>query len=203
MYLYRVHTKSTRAEADEDWLKEFRSKCVCPGLGCKEIFHKVREKGIDVYLNDRPAVSAINVVNPGISISRRDFMELFQEEVEKYLITGNVYLKGKILESHVTFVGPKRLPLRGNIDGTRDFGKCKICGQYRYWPAHPWHILRSSLFDQPLYESYGLGGLVINDQLRARIERGRWKGIYITKLPVLDEPQDGIDNFPVDINAIV
>jgi hypothetical protein len=62
MYLYRIHTKSIGTEVDENWLQEFRSKYVCQGLGCKGIFHEVRENGIDVYLNKHPDISAVNVV---------------------------------------------------------------------------------------------------------------------------------------------
>ena len=41
-------------------------------------------------------------------------------------------------------------------------------------------------------------GLVLDDQLCQRIERGRWKGIWITELPIRDDPLDGIDDFPED-----
>ena len=66
-------------------------------------------------------------------------------------------------------------------DGT--FGICELCGTYLYLPKYPWYIMRGSLFGQPLYESWGSSSLVVTEELCSRIEKGKWKGIYITKLP--------------------
>ena len=195
-FLYRIHTKSL-CDADKSWLTKFKAENVCLGYGCRDIYPQARRYGLDVWVMDQPDISAVNVVAPpGLSFARRDFLDLFSEEVSKYLKLGRVFTSdGTLVEDFVTFVGEKRLPLRGSED-SRFFGFCKKCGNPRYWPQYPWYVLRESLFDQPLYESGGLSGLIITEQLKARIEKGRWKGIYITKLPVLDEPRDGIENMP-------
>ena len=153
-------------------------------------------------LDELPDISAVNNVEPpGINIARCDFLDLFAEEVNKYLKLGKVFASdGTEIEGYVTFVGEKCLPLRGG-EKSKYFGKCKVCGQIRYWPAYPWYILRDNLFDQPLFESWGLNGLIITEELKSRIEKGKWKGIYITKLPVLDEPRDGIEDFPKDFDG--
>ena len=201
MFLYRIHTKSYPCDADELWFKKFREKYTCPG--CRNTYPEARKQGIDVWIKKRPNVSAINSINStGISIARRDFMELFYEEVNKYLKIGKVFTSdGILVNDFITFVGVNQLILRGGEKSYFKNTPCQCCGRYRYWPAYPWYILRDNLFDQPLFVSWGLNGLIITEELKSRIEKGKWKGIYITKLPVLDEPRDGIKNFPKDFDG--
>jgi len=193
MFLYRIHTKSRSCDADKFWLKEFCANHVCPGYGCGEIFPEARKRAIDIRLKEPPDISAVNVAEPpGVCIARRDFLALFGDEVCKYLKLGRVFLgDNTLLHGFVTFLGDRQILLRG-AHNSRSSGRCKICGQVRYWPAYPWYIVKDCLRGQPLYESWPLDGLIITEELKARIEKGRWKGIYITKLPVLDEPRDGI-----------
>ena len=61
--------------------------------------------------------------------------------------------------------------------------------------------MRAALFAKPLYEPYSLGGLIVAPELRDRIEKGKWKGIYITELPIRDEPIDGLTQIPNDYVA--
>ncbi len=76
--------------------------------------------------------------------------------------------------------------------------RCPQCGRYRYSPANDLYVLSSCLTGQPIYEAWLFAALIITLELRARIKPGIWKGIGIMKLPVLDEPQDGITDFPED-----
>ena len=55
---------------------------------------------------------------------------------------------------------------------------------------------RSALRSLDVYESGFGSGLFVKEHILARIDRKRWKGIQVGKLPVIDEPQDGIAEFP-------
>ena len=121
--------------------------------------------------------------------------------VNEYLETGSVFLSdGTLLDNLITFIGSRRIPLRGS-DKSKYRGQCKKCGRYRYIPDYPWYVLEESYFEQPIYQPWGLNGLIVNEELYSRIEKGKWKGIYITKLPVVDEPKDGIDEIPCDLEV--
>ena len=187
MFLYRIHTKSF-CDPDEHWYEEFMSKHACPE--CGGIYPDVRKRGVDVYLEGRPDISAVNVVDPDICIARCDFLELFASYTNRYLNFGNVFTSnGKMLKQYATFVGEKRLILRGSEKSK--IHQCGKCVRIRYCPIYPWYVLKDSLFDQSLYEAWPINGLIITEELKNTIEKGKWKGIYITKLPVVDEPRDG------------
>ncbi len=170
MFLYLVHTRSI-CYPDPSWLKEFKAKHVCPA--CKEIYPDVRKSALDVWLEEPPDVSAVNAVEPpGINIARCDFLNLFSAEVTKYLKLGRIFTgDGTLVEEFVTFVGRRRLPIRGS-EKSYFYGICHLCGGFNYLPAYPWYVMRACLFDQPLYESWGEDGLVVTQALRDRVEKG-------------------------------
>jgi hypothetical protein len=190
--LFRLHTKCDSEEiVDPDWLNDFSSQYVCPG--CKNIYNNVRQSSMDIVLRKRPSVAALDVLPPDINIARRDFMDLFFPEASRFLKIGKVIFKdGTILNDFVTFSGDRRIPLRGD-SGSRLNDTCTLCGYIRYWPQYPWYVLSKDYFEQPIYESWSLNGLVVSSELKDRIVKGKWKGIYITKLPIIDEPRDGIE----------
>ena len=190
--LYFINTK-TICHPDDSWVREFNKEYKCPG--CNYIDPVLREKGVDVYVRKRPDIAAVNaVLPPGINIARRDFFELFADEVAKYLKLGRVLLAdGTVVDDFVTFVGKKQLAIRGSEGSSTWQSLCQCCGHYRYAPRYPWYVLRGSFFLQPIYATARKCGLVVTEELRKRIEKGRWKGIYICPLPIVDEPRDGID----------
>jgi hypothetical protein len=55
--------------------------------------------------------------------------------------------------------------------------------------------MRKDLSSQQIYEA-DVGDIAVTSELHARVKKGRWKGIWITKLPIRDKPSDGIDEFP-------
>ena len=196
-YLYSISTKSI-CHVDDSWWQEFRKKAVCPG--CKDVYPDVRKSGIDIFLERRPDISAVNSIQRAdIGIARRDFLDLFADKADRYLSLGRVFKgNGELLNNFVSFVGQRLLPLRGS-EKSQFFGNCHRCGRFNYVPEHPWYVLRDSLFDQPIFQSWGLDGLIVNEELQARIKRGRWKGICIAKIPIVDEAIDGIKEIPADL----
>ena len=160
-------------------------------------------------MDEKPGIAAVSCTSRGnVSFARKDFLELFSEEVKEYLTLGSVYTAGgKKLEKFATFMGKERLLIRGDPAPKPPIQKsgekpvffltccnpCSLCGHPRYIPFYPYYLLKEYLTGQPVYESGGTKSLVINEELCQRIDRKKWKGIYITKLPVIDKPKDEID----------
>ena len=157
-----------------------------------------RKKGVNLVLRKKPNRATLQkLLPPGIVFASSEFLELFSAEIEEYLEIGRVYLNsGELLDSFCSVVGKRRLLIRGQ-EGSH-IKNCEECGRCRYRTKYPWYISRSDLFGQSIYEAWPEVGLVVDEKLFARIDKVKWKGIYITKLPILDEPKDGINNFPVE-----
>jgi hypothetical protein len=119
-----------------------------------------------------------------------------------YLKLGRVFTaNGEAIEEFSTLISDQPILLRGGDKSSWDV--CQYCGRFRYAPTGDHYVLRESVTGQPVYQSYPIGGLVVVEELRRRIEPGRWKGIYIEKLSVIDEPRDGIKSFPKDFSAFM
>ncbi len=192
MKLFVVSSKSS-CEADHEWAEKFRSECKCPGCGARK--RECLERPIDVRLNQKPDISALNTVMPvSVSIVRTDFLNLFADEAPRWFLIGRVLdATGCPVEGFASYVGRKRLIIRGGPESTRR--TCDVCGRFVYCPLGSWYVMRSSLTGQPLYEGE-VANLVLTEEMRMRIDRKRWKGIYVCELPVRDEPLDGISDFP-------
>ena len=201
MKYYRINSKSIVFYPPDSWYTEFKKDYMCPGYGCYN-FHKniLNQKvGADIVVEEKLNKAAMIPVHPGFQVIRKDFLDLFMPEAEDLFYFGAVELEGgKVLDSHVTLIGKKRLPLRGPSK-TTFYGICEKCGRYRYHPKYPWYVMEQALTGQAIYESYGLGGLIVNEVLRQRVDKSKWKGIEITELSVELEPKDGIDEMPVDL----
>ncbi|HPD32243.1 MAG TPA: hypothetical protein PLL20_19790 [Phycisphaerae bacterium] len=192
MALYRIHTKG-HCHPAKGWFADFESAFMCPE--CWALDLGLRSKGVDVWLEEKPPRYAINSVRPpGVGIAQVDFLSLFKDEVSRLLVLGRVFDQdGAEIEGLVTFVAHRPLPLRGGHQSTHSF--CPKCGRFRYSAANDWYVVKNSLTGAPLYECR-MGGLVVTEDLYRRVDRKAWKGIYVTKVPVKDEPEDGITDFP-------
>lgn len=192
MGLYLLSTKSI-CRPPKEWWEEFRGRNMC--RGCGVLHADLRRRSLAARVEETPDASAINSVNPpGIGIIRADFLELFRAEAQKHLHLGPVLdAAGNILSRFLTFVGERPLPVRGESDSDRR--SCEVCGRFVYWPSGDWYVMRSSLTNQTVYET-STEDLAVTEAIRKRIVPGKWKGMWITKLPVRDEPLDGIENFP-------
>jgi hypothetical protein len=147
-------------------------------------------------LSENPDVSAlIGIGMRGITLARRDFLETFTTGTGDYLKTGRVLgTDSKPVPEFVSVVSDSPLLIRGGPQSRSN--TCPSCGRLRYVPANEPYILKDSLKGRPIYISEGYSGLILVPELRHLIDRKRWKGIFVTKLSVLDEPLDGIEDFP-------
>lgn len=189
MYLYYIHTTDL-CDENQEWYREFKKQYVCE---CKVKKPGAETKAFDVHLVEHPGRAALNATM-FVNIARRDFLELFSSEVKESLNLGDVYLEnGELLEAYVSYAGKNHLPIRGSKK-SRFFRECLDCGSQVYLPEYPYYVLKRSLRDQILYAAKPLSGLIVAEELIERVDRKEWKGIDIIKIPVLDEPRDGLDH---------
>jgi hypothetical protein len=135
---------------------------------------------------------------PLVCIVQRAFLESFGDSVKSNLTIGSVFLKnGELISDYVACLGKKPIVIRGGVRYSKS-RVCGECGSFRYsaYGTPDTYLLKSSLTELMLYQEAASSGLVVNEELRNRIDKKRWKGFTIQKLPVLDEPRDGIENFP-------
>lgn len=192
MFIYIVASK-TLVDAAAGWLDEFAKTSTCPE--CYHFDRSLRQTGFDVRVATHPGPSALNEVEPpGVSIARSDFLGLFAEESHRYLKLGKVLdEEGQQIPGYVSYIGLKPLLIRGGAKTRSLF--CASCGAFRYVPMNDWYVLHRDLTEQTLYQT-SQGGLAMTDELRKKISKGVWKGILIGRLPVVEQPQDGIVEFP-------
>lgn len=195
--LYFIQPKD-HCDSYKPWAREMAQKCIC--RDCRGMRPEWLGKIPNVYLTTTPRKAVLSTIfRLDINIARIDFLQLFREEVEKYLKLGEVYSgDGKFLDGYVTFTAIRRLVIRGGPKSDY-LNVCNICGRYKYLAQYPFSILRAGYFERPIYVPWPESGLVLNETLFSRIDRKKWKGISIFELPILDEPQDGITEIPPDL----
>jgi hypothetical protein len=192
MCLVIIEPKS-HCETAHNWNNGFRERHMCPG--CSALDRAFRRCSLDIPLEYPPDISAVNFAYlPYVGIIRMDFLCLFEDEIDDHLSLGRVLSKTrKPIPGFATYIGRKPLAIRG---GPESSGRtCERCGRFVYSPLGEQYVMRDALTGQPLYEG-DRASLVVTKELASRIQRGRWKGIYVSDLPIRDEPLDGIEEFP-------
>jgi len=193
---FSIETLTSGCEVDETWAATFEQRWVCKD--CRKLDRRCRGNGYDVVLSTRPRYGAMDwAVGPvgTYSLIHRSFAELLTAGVTHDLVFGRVFLgDGVELKDYATYLGQKPIPIRGTSGSYRR--QCKDCGSFIYSAGYSWYVARHALRALELYE-LDAGRLLVVDEARLkRIDRKRWKGIRIQKLPLVDEPQDGIAEFP-------
>lgn len=188
MFLYELSPKSA-VDPAPDWWSEYRAALPCPECQLT-VPREMRLAGAEVHILGVPRDTPLTRVSPpAVLMARRDLIDLFASEIARHLNLGPVFREsGELLPEWQSLVSEKPLLIRGGPKSIRYV--CPRCGRLRYGATGDVYVLRRDLNDQPIYEAKGR--LVVASELRARIEKGRWKGIWISKLPVRDEPLDGL-----------
>ena len=194
MNFYLIHTKDQSCYPEGIGVKNLSKKRDCSE--CMYVHPDERNSGLDLVVRKRPKKVALNYIYPpSACFVNVEFLSLFSDEINELFNLGKVYLgDGTLLEDYVSFTGKKRTLVRGS---EKSFYRiCSECNRIRYHADYPWYILESSIPETSITEGWPKQGFVINQELRGRIDKSKWKGIYISKLPVLEEPKDGIKTFP-------
>lgn len=189
MILYRISPK-TMIDPVSDWWHEYRSALEC-GACEMTVPQALRHGGLVLRISAVPPAVPLSIATPpGVLVARRDFIDLFTEEIMQYFNLGPVMSKtGEHMPEWQSLITSKPLLIRGGSKSIRY--TCPVCGRLRYHATGELYALAGDLSDQPLYDA-GSFGLVLTSNLRARVEKGRWKGIWITTLPIREAPSDGL-----------
>jgi hypothetical protein len=180
------------ASPTDEWEGAYRRDYPC--------WHRKNEQPLEMTVKDPGEDIALTLdVLGAAGIIRSDFLGLLGKEGSRYLLLGNVFdANGQRLACFHTLGTDYSLRLRGSKRSTRQF--CKICGQLLYHPLDKRYVLQSDLRDRPLYYSKRLmSGLLVREDLYARLKPLRFKKLYITKMPVLEKPEDGL---PADLSEV-
>jgi len=144
-----------------------------------------------------PSVPINALGGPGdICVVYHPFLDILGEQAVDAFYFGNVLDPGgNRLEDFRTYRAKDNfIFLRGNRES--DYrGRCKACGQRRrYFPGGKSYVLSRDLGAHAIYGTHM--GLLVNEEVFGRIGGKRWPGLGVEKIPVLDEPRDGL---PVDL----
>lgn len=192
MHLYLLDPKD-ECDPVRPWCNEFVAANTC--AGCKSLNHTLRETGVDVRVANQPGRGAVGgIAWPSVGIARDGFLDLFDDEVTRHLRLGRVLsASGDPIDGYATFLGSRPLPIRGGVKSTHR--ECPQCGRFCYCPVGSWYVTSDAVSGQGVYEAVG-GWLVLREDMFQRIDRMKWRGFRVGKLPVRDDPLDQIERFP-------
>lgn len=168
-------------QAGESWLC---LGCAFPKPDCKEI---------DITIQGaRPDETPINFVSGcGVGIISREFiLALGEEQVHRSLYLGRLFGEdGSLLERWATFIGKKRIVVRGSEHVS--YRWCSECGRLVYFALGRSYLCQPPTDEFDIFDS-GSGGLVVTQELMERVSMHKWPKLIRTRLPVLEVPLDGL-----------
>jgi hypothetical protein len=173
---------------DKEWGKEAKATWVCPSGN----HPKPRVTTVDVRVQNKRIDGLLNILfGWGIGLARRSFLMQFgQDRVQRYLGLGKVYgPDGSVFEDWVTFIGKHKVILRGSKQA--GYRVCPECGRNIYFAMGKPYLYPEPAEDVELFESH-LWGLVFPEPLVESLGIGKPKGVWVERVPVLNEPLDGL-----------
>ena len=174
-------SKANADEASNDWL--------C--LGCNR--PKPLTTSINVTLeNPGPENGPLNFVYGfGIPLAKSSFLALFDNHIVKRdLFLGEVRVEGRGgIHEWVTVRGKESLIIRGGKNVA--CRSCSVCGRSVYFAMGSSYLFPEPNKRRDIFES-DLFGLVISRSLFERTDFGKWRGLAVDKLSVLQQPRDGM-----------
>jgi hypothetical protein len=179
-------TKQSHAEALQGWLC---SGCLDPKPGVH---------AVDVCLQDRvPRDKPMNLVHGwGVGLIHRELLDLLGDDiVEQDLYIGRIVgARGNVVTDWVTFRGRRGVIVRGSSDDAA-CRVCDQCGRNIYYAGGKRYLYPAPPCDATIFESH-LSGLVVPPKVYERVATKKWRRLGIDKLPVLDQPTDGLGVIP-------
>jgi hypothetical protein len=178
-------TKNSHAESVRNIL--------CPGCA----HPKPDVTAVNVCLQERsPRDKPLNFLfGPGIGLIHRELIDLIGEDiVRRDLYLGRVTdCDDKLVADWMTFRGRQGIIVRGSKEA--ECRACKRCGRNLYYAAGRRYLYPAPSPDATIFESH-LFGLVVPASVHERVATKRWRMLGVDKLPVVDEPVDGLGVLP-------
>jgi hypothetical protein len=178
-------TKEAHAEAMRTTL--------CPGCA----FPRPGVTSVDVRLQERsPRDKPLNIMfASGVGLVHRELLDLIGEDLaRRELYLGRVFgNRGNEVADWVTFRGRNRVIVRGSKDA--EYRTCKRCGRNIYHATGKRYLYPAPPSEATIFES-DLSGLVLPPDVYDRVATRKWRKLGVDKLPVLDQPTDGLGTIP-------
>jgi len=152
---------------------------------------------IDVSLQERvPNDKPLNFLfGCGIGLIHRELLDLIGVEiVERDLFIGRVVGNhGKAIDDWATFRGREVVIVRGSQDAK--YHTCPECGRNNYYAAGKQYLYPRPMGHATIFES-DLHGLIVPTDVCERVMTRKWRRLNVDRLPVVDDPPDGLGIIP-------
>ncbi len=198
---YKLGSRSDEPmDTDRIWLELERSRYCCPACGGE--YPKVG--GLEPIVADTRGGRSqfrlpLDFISPiTYAIVRDDLLAVLAPESHEQLNLGMIIDEnGRQIPNYHTAQAKISVLVRGG-PGSKNNGLCRECGRRRYYPMpHGYGYLLRSTFPKDVQILRVREGIAVNQAIRDRIvAAGLSRGMYIVRLPVLDEPEDGL---PADL----
>ncbi len=173
-----------------DWVWGQRPDWMC--VECGEV--RSGTEGVDLFVQEsRPEKTPLNMVSGcGVGVIQTAFLAVLIEaagDSGQALKIGRVLGPGNTpLNEWRSVHGDPRVIVRGEERaGSR---RCNTCGRCHYYAEGKRYLCPPPPSVDVLYA--GLGTLIVSERIRNRIAIGSWPMLEFERLPVLDEPVDGL-----------
>jgi len=152
---------------------------------------------IDVWIQGRsPTRKPLDSIwGCGVGLMHTSLLEIIGDD----LATRDLYLgkvtncSGKLVTDWVTFRGRRRIIIRGIKEA--GYRSCTLCGRNHYYAAGKRYLYPAPPSDATIYGS-DLNGLVVPPEVYERVMTKKWRQLGVDRLPVVDDPPDGLGIIP-------
>ncbi len=163
--------------------------------GC--LYPKPGVTTFDVRLQDRaPRDKPLNFVyGYAVGLMHRELLDLIgMQVVQRDLYIGRVTgARGDQLADWVTFRGRRQVIIRGSKDAT--YRVCPECDRVVYFASGKQYLYPAPPADAMVFGTQH-AGLIVGQEVQDRVAAKKWRRLGVEKLPVLDEPLDGLGVLP-------
>lgn len=182
------------------WLRENRARFCCPGCG---VAYAKSSPLNPLIMDTRGGSSRFRlplefIFGVDYGVIRDDLLAVLEPEASKDLNLGALLDEnGRQISDYHTAQAKIPAAVRGGPE-SKNNGVCDKCGRRRYYPMpHGYGYLLRSTFPKDVPILRVRKGIAVSQTIRDRIvAAGLARGMYVVKLLVLDEPEDGL---PLDL----
>jgi len=201
--------------------REWEAAAIERGLLCAECKSRLPQTAglpVDVQVSERVTPTPFGHIIGVCLYARVEFVEALEatgedllegcgvgqlvlptgHELLKDFGVGKLILPNGVVDPRYVTLSPKQVVVirGGPQSGSRTY--CGTCGWFRYFPM-PWesrHLIKGTFDESRRLHASDLGDFVVRPEIWEQIPAVFKKRIRAWPLPVKDEPEDGITDFP-------
>jgi hypothetical protein len=188
-YTYLFSSTMNPCSLRREWIWEERPSWMCSQ--CGEVLRGTGS--VDLFIQEKtPENTPLNMVSGcGVGVAQAAFLELLREEgVEHLLRIGRVFgPNGELLEKWRSFHSDPRVIVRGELRAGNRI--CPECGRCHYFAQGTRFLCPRPPTTLELYYG-GVGSIIVSERIRSKVFGQNWRMLEMERLPILDEPLDGL-----------